>query len=83
MSIVGFHAIIIIALLFCWLTISGRVAQWQWKDWGHSRWSPLFLGWYFDDLSSLKRFHFWLGWIFVAVILFVYTASIYRYVRGH
>jgi hypothetical protein len=79
MSIVVFHLVFLLALVGCWLTISGRIAEWNWRDWGDSRFGWLFLGGFFSDLPNLKRFHFWLGWIILAAVLFVYLASIYHW----
>ena len=82
MSIAGLHAVFIIMLVLCWLTITGRLAEWNWRDWGDSNWRGLFLGWHFDTLSGLKRFHYWLGLLILAVLLFAYTAAMYQWMRG-
>ena len=82
MNIVGFHTVILFAVIACWLCISGRTAEWAWRDWGDSRWRAFFLGWHFDDLRSLKRYHFWVGWIILAVIVFVYASLLYGYFLG-
>jgi len=82
MNIFVLHIAVFIGLIGCWLTISGRVAEWNWRDWGDSRFGWLFLGGHFGDLRSLKRFHFWLGWIILATILFVYAASMYHWNGG-
>lgn len=83
MNIVGFHVFIIFGLLCCWLGITGRTAEWAWRDWGESRWRMLFLGWHFEDLQSLKRYHFWMSWIILAVILFIYGSFIYGCLAGY
>jgi hypothetical protein len=82
MNIVGFHIVVFLALIACWFCISGRTAEWAWRDWGESQWRALFLGWHFDDLRSLKRCHFWLGWVILGVVVFIYGSFWYGYIRG-
>jgi len=82
MKIFLFHIVFFIALVLCWLTITGRAAEWNYRDWGNSRFGPLFLGGFFSDLSSYKRFSFWIGWIILAAVLFVYVTSMYQWIRG-
>jgi hypothetical protein len=82
MNIVGFHIFIFVALVACWSLISGRAAERGWRDWGQSEWRVLFLGWYFDDLRSLKRYYFWFGWLILAVLVFIYAGFWYGYITG-
>jgi len=79
MTLLVVHLALVFVLIICWLTITGRVAEWQWGDWGKSRWAPFFLGGPFEELPDLKRFHFWLGWIGVCCTLGAYTFLMYGY----
>lgn len=81
MNIVVLHLLFVIALMGCWLTISGRLAEWNWRAWGDSRFGWLLLGGFFSELRTLKRFHFWLGWVILAAVLFVYVTSMLQWYR--
>ena len=84
MNIVLIHLILVFTLVCCWLEITGRSAEWQWRNSEKSRfrWLSLGIGALFDDLESFKRFRAWLAWIILAVVLFVYVTSMYHWIRG-
>ena len=79
MNIVGFHIFIFFAVVWCWLAFTGRTAEWAWRIWGQSRSKALFLGWDFEDLPSLRRYHFWMAWLILSVVLFIYATFVYGY----
>jgi hypothetical protein len=83
MDPVAFHILIAFALLWCWLALTGRIAEWSWRIWGEGRSRGGVLGWDFGDLRSLKRYHFWMALITLAVLLFMYSTFVYGYVRAH
>ena len=84
MSIVALHLVLVFALICCSLTITGRLAEWSWRDYGNRRFGWVFLGAgaVCSDLHRLKRFHFWLGWIILAAVLFAYGGLMYHYLTG-
>ena len=84
MNIFVFHLGFFFALFCCWLVITGRMAEWQWRDWGNSRFGWLFLGAgvLCTDVPSFKRYYFWLGWVMLAGVLITYAVLMYGYLAG-
>jgi hypothetical protein len=80
MSVIELHLFVIVVLILCWLTINGRIAEWNHRDWGDSR-----FGWLFGvygDLNTMKIIHRCIGWLGVVAILVAYCGYMYHYVSG-